>query len=76
MEKTFEIYGKEYTVKKCMTTAECDTEPQEALKVVATLESGEVSEMYVFGYDMPETQEDLADMFSDASACEPVYNYS
>lgn len=75
MKKVFEMFGSEYTVENCMATAECDTEPQEALRVSTTLESGEVSEMYVFGYDMPETQEEVECMFEDTSAWEPVYNY-
>lgn len=74
MKKIFEMYGSEYTVENCI--AEWNNELQEVLKVSTTLESGEVSEMYVFGYRMPETHEDFEDMCEDQVAWEPVYNYS
>lgn len=72
MEKTFEISGIVYAVTTCMETAECDNEPQEALLVTATMESGETTMHNVFGWEMPETVEDFMDMCEDASAWEEI----
>ena len=75
MEKTFVIYGREYTVSRCKATACGDTETQEALKVHAVHECGEITEMFVFGYDMPETLEEFECMCGDATAWQAIYNY-
>ena len=72
MKKVFEMFGSEYTVENCMATAECDTEPQEALRVSTTLESGEIMMHNVFGWKMPETAEDFMDMCEDYNAWEEI----
>ena len=72
MEKTFEINGIVYAVTACMATAACDNEPQEALRVIATMESGEIMMHNVFGWEMPETAEDFMEMCEDYSAWEAI----
>ena len=74
MKKTFEIKINDivYAVTTCMATAECDNEPQEALRVTATMESGEITMQNVFGWGMPETVGDFIEMCEDASAWEEV----
>lgn len=74
MEKTFEIKINEivYAVTACMATAACDNEPQEALRVTARTESGEIMMHNVFGWKMPETAEDFMDMCKDYNAWEEI----
>ena len=71
--KTFEINNTEYTVESC--TAICgsdlgdDSKRQDAI-LVTSENGGEKSEFVVFGWEMPETAEDLSDMCDDSSAWE------
>lgn len=74
--KTFEINDNEYTITTCTAIAECDEgnedARQDALLVINVGDSGERFEYVVFGWDMPETAEDFADMCEDASAWAPL----
>lgn len=72
MKKTFEINGTVHTVENCMATAECDNEPQEALRVTYAIESGETFMYNVFGWEMPDTNEDFAEMCEDYYAWEVI----
>ena len=71
--KTFEINGTEYTVESC--TAICgsdlgdESKRQDAI-LVTSENGGEKFEFVVFGWEMPETAEDLSDMCDDSSAWE------
>ena len=72
MKKTFTINNTKYTVTNCTAVAACDLDTgdrQDALLVVS-YDNGEKFDRVVFGYDMPETAEDFADMCDDSSAWE------
>ena len=65
---------EEYTVEECTAIALCDGEDescrQNALLITSTEESGEVVEKLVFGWAMPESDEDWRDMCEDTGAWE------
>ena len=71
--KTFNINGTEYTVEICtaICAADCGDEGkcQDAL-LVSNEYNGELFESVVFGYEMPETEENFLDMCDDYSAWE------
>ncbi len=71
MSKVFTIDEKEYTVIPCTAVAISDGDTEEdrqfALFVVC-FQNGETSESVVFGYPMPETGEDFANISADSSA--------
>ena len=71
--KTFAINGVEYTVEPCTAICGADmgdeSKRQNALLVTSEL-NGEKFEEVVFGYEMPETDEDFRDMCEDPSAWE------
>lgn len=73
--KKFEIEGYCYDVKKCTAVAYCDMDTmqkQDAL-LVTTIRNGEKIQHVVFGYDMPETSEEFAEMCEDSTAWESDY---
>ena len=74
--KEFKLYDIEYTITTCTAIAECDERNeaarQNALLVIAKLESGETVEHIVFGWEMPETEADFLDMADDTSAWETL----
>ena len=71
--KTFAINGAEYTVNPCTAICGADmgdeSSRQDAL-FVSSENGGEKSEFVVFGYEMPETDENFRDMCDDPSAWE------
>ena len=73
MKKTFIIEGTEYTVEEITAIATCAGEHgeemrQNALLVTNMADSGEKIEYVVFGYDMPENDDDFSDMCEDSDA--------
>lgn len=76
MTKTFTLYGTdEYTVTTCTAIASCDLDTanrQDAL-LVSSYKNGEEFKTVVFGYKMPETDKDFAEMCEDSSAWESDY---
>lgn len=69
---TDNVNGHEYTVEAVTAIALCagdtsEDERQEAL-LVSSAGDGETVEFVVFGYDMPETDEDFRAMCEEASA--------
>lgn len=78
MTKTFTRDGVEYTVTPCTAVSLFDIHEdgtydpinrQDALQVVSHI-NGEEFEYIVFGYDMPETEQDFDDMAENTSAWE------
>ena len=71
--KQFEINGIEYTVESCSAICGADLgdegKRQDAL-LVSTERDGEKFEEVVFGYEMPETEENFLDMCDDSAAWE------
>ena len=71
--KQFEINGIEYTIEDCTAIcgADCGDESkrQEAL-LVSSERDGEKFEEVVFGYEMPETEENFLDMCDDSAVWE------
>ena len=81
MKKTFTVEGTEYTVEEITAIATCageysEDDRQYALLVTNTADSGEKIEYVVFGYDMPENEDDFSDMCEDSdtwdSDCETL----
>ena len=73
MKKTFTVEGTEYTVEDITAIATCVGEysedfRQNALLVTNMADSGEKIEYVVFGYDMPENDDDFSDMCEDSAA--------
>lgn len=71
--KVFNIGGTEYAVKICtaICAADCGEESkrQDAL-LISSERNGEKFEEVVFGYEMPETEENFRDMCEDFGAWE------
>lgn len=69
-EKTFDFHGTEYTVSRCTAIADVDDYKEEcrqnALLVSSTTDGGERINYVVFGYEMPEDDEEFAAMSEDA----------
>lgn len=67
---------EEYAIEAITAIALCDAEDedcrQQALLVTTELESGEVSQMVVFGWDMPNDNEEWLAMCADSSAWESL----
>lgn len=70
MTKTFTISNTEYTVTTCTAIAVTadDTTRQNALLIENTADSGEMFQHIVFGYEMPESDEDFEYMADDSRA--------
>ena len=73
MKKTFTVEGTEYTVEEITAIATCageysEDDRQNALLVTNMADSGEKIEYVVFGYDMPENEDDFSDMCEDSDA--------
>ena len=72
MEKTFTYEGREYTIKEVTAIADCDDYDEEyrqdALLVTSVADSGEKIEYVVFGWVMPENDDDFSDMCEDSNA--------
>ena len=75
MKKTYIINDAEYKITNCTAIAlnAGDTERQDALLIEHTADSGEKFDYVVFGYQMPETSEDFADMCEDCNAWDSDY---
>lgn len=61
MKKIFIVNGIEYIVETCTAIAASigDTERQNAIYVESKTEFGEIIQYVVFGFEMPETEEDF-----------------
>ena len=73
MKKTFTVEGTEYTVEKITAIATCAGEyseefRQNALLATSMADSGEKIEYVVFGWAMPENDDDFSDMCEDSNA--------
>ena len=73
MKKIFTIEGTEYTVEEVTAIATCageysEDKRQNALLVTNVADSGEKIEYVVFGYDMPDDENDFSDMCEDSNA--------
>ena len=73
MKKTFTVEGTEYTVEEITAIATCAGEHgeemrQNALLVTNMADSGEKIEYVVFGWEMPENEDDFSDMCEDSDA--------
>ena len=73
MKKTFTVEGTEYTVENITAIATCageysEDKRQNALLVTNVADSGEKIEYVVFGYDMPDDENDFSDMCEDSNA--------
>ena len=73
MKKTFTVEGTEYTVEEITAIATCageysEDDRQHALLVTNMADSGEKIEYVVFGYDMPENEDDFSDMCEDSDS--------
>lgn len=71
--KKFEVNGSEYTVQRCtaICAADCgDESKRQAALLVSSERDGEKFEQIVFGYEMPETDENFRDMCEDSGAWE------
>lgn len=73
MKKFFEVNGIEYEIKAvtaiCAADEEDESKRQGAL-MVSSEQNGERSEYVVFGWEMPESEEDFTEMCEDYSAWE------
>ena len=73
MKKIFTVEGTEYTVEDITAIATCAGERgeemrQNALLIMNTADSGEKIEYVVFGWTMPENEDDFSDMCEDSDA--------
>lgn len=78
MTNIFNLDGREYTVSDCTAIAmifgiEDESDRQNALLVSTVTDGGESVEYVVFGWEMPETVEDFADMCKDYNSWDPDY---
>ncbi len=70
MINVFNLDGRDYTVSDCTAIAmidgtENESDRQNALLVSTVTDGGESVEHVVFGWEMPKTVEDFADMCED-----------
>lgn len=73
MKKTFTVKGTEYTVEEITAIATCTGEHgeemrQNALLVTNMADSGEKIGYVVFGWAMPENDDEFSDMCEDSDA--------
>ena len=73
MKKTFTVEGIEYTVEEITAIATgageyTEADRQYALLVTNVADSGEKIEYVVFGFNMPEDEDDFSDMCEDSDA--------
>ena len=73
MKKTFTVEGTEYTAEEITAIATCageynEDDRQNAILVTNMTDSGEKIEYVVFGYDMPEDEDDFSNMCEDPDA--------
>ena len=73
---TATAYGVVYEVSNITAIAYCDhcdeAKRQEALLVISKAYGDETGEYVVFGYEMPETDDDFFNIYTDLGAWEPV----
>lgn len=71
--RKFTAYGEEYSVSRVTAIAYCDgcdeAKRQDALMVVNE-RFGEEASYVVFGYEMPETEDDFINMYTESGAWE------
>ena len=73
MEKIFTVEGTEYTVTEVTAIADeygvySEDKRQNALLVTNVADSGEKIEYVVFGWNMPDDENDFSDMCEDSNA--------
>ena len=73
MKKNFTVEGTEYTVEEITAIATCagqcsEDDRQNSLLVTSITDSGEKIEYVVFGYDMPDDEDDFSNMCEDSDA--------
>ena len=77
MEKIFTFDGTEYTVEEITAISYCDDYKEEyrqdALLVTTVADSGEKFVSVVFGYNMPDDEDDFAMMCDDCYAWDSFY---
>ena len=77
MEKTLTFEGSKYTIKEITAIAYCDDFNEEcrqdALLVTTVADSGEKFEWVVFGYNMPDDEDDFENMEAEPYAWESDY---
>lgn len=75
MKNTFSAYGEQYTISTITAIAYCDdcdeAKRQNALMIVNE-RFGEEAAYVVFGYEMPETEDDFFNIYTDTSAWEMI----
>ena len=66
------VNGIEYTVKPvtaiCTNAGDCSEESRQSALLVTSVVDGEKFESVVFGFDMPEDEDDFLTMCEDSSA--------
>ena len=74
--KRFTAYGVDYEVYNITAIADCDdcdeAKRQDALRVISKAYGDETGDYVVFGYAMPETDDDFFNMYTDLGAWEPI----
>ena len=78
MEKIFTVEGTEYTVTEVTAIADeygaySEDKRQNALLVTTVADSGEKFVSVVFGYNMPDNEDDFAMMCDDCYAWDSFY---
>ena len=73
MKKIFTVEGTEYTVEEITAIATCagersEDDRQNALLVTNIADSGEKFEYVVFGYNMPDDEDDFSNMCEDSDS--------
>jgi len=79
MTNVFNLDGRDYTVSDCTAIAfvdgtENESDRQNALFVSTVTDGGESVEHVVFGWEMPKTDEDFADMCEDYNSWDSDYD--
>ena len=74
--KRFTAYGVDYEVSTITAIAYCDdcneAKRQNALRVISKAYGDETGDYVVFGHEMPETDDDFFNMYTDLGAWEPI----
>lgn len=76
MERTFIVNNTEYTVEEITAVAACNEgneDYRQSALLVTSMYGPEKIEEVVFGFDMPESDEDFAQMCSESDAWDSDY---
>ena len=74
--KYFELDEREYAVEKCTAICDADLDNENARQkalIVTSYHNGEKFEDVVFGWEMPESEEEFKEMCADWAAWESNY---